>query len=142
MLESLRKLHCSNIWKKLYLIKLKLMIDNDIIESWRIQKYEIINKKKNYNKEKIIMNMNQYITNIILLLNSLRYKYIFDKYSINIEIFTLLLNNVSNIFYFYDIKLDELIVGGEVIVYFCDDINLNTEQEAENITQIVEISEE
>jgi len=55
------------------------------------------------------MNMNQYITNIILLLNSLRYKYIFDKYSINIEIFTLLLNNVSNIFYFYDIKLDELI---------------------------------
>jgi len=109
MLESLRKLHCSNIWKKLYLIKLKLMIDNDIIESWRIQKYEIINKKKNYNKEKIIMNMNEYITNIILLLNSLRYKYIFDKYSINIEIFTLLLNNVSNIFYFYDIKLDELI---------------------------------
>jgi hypothetical protein len=109
MLESLRKLHCSNIWKKLYLIKLKLMIDNDIIESWRIQKYEIINKKKNYNKEKIIMNMNQYITNIILLLNSLRYKYIFDKYSINIEIFTLLLNNISNIFYFYDIKLDELI---------------------------------
>lgn len=109
MLESLRKLHCSNIWKKLYLIKLKLMIDNDIIESWRIQKYEIINNKKNYNKEKIIMNMNQYITNIILLLNSLRYKYIFDKYSINIEIFTLLLNNVSNIFYFYDIKLDELI---------------------------------
>lgn len=109
MLESLRKLHCSNIWKKLYLIKLKLMIDNDIIESWRIQKYEIINKKKNYNKEKIIMNINQYITNIILLLNSLRYKYIFDKYSINIEIFTLLLNNVSNIFYFYDIKLDELI---------------------------------
>lgn len=109
MLESLRKLHCSNIWKKIYLIKLKLMIDNDIIESWRIQKYEIINKKKNYNKEKIIMNMNQYITNIILLLNSLRYKYIFDKYSINIEIFTLLLNNVSNIFYFYDIKLDELI---------------------------------
>ncbi len=109
MLESWRKLHCSNIWKKLYLIKLKLMIDNDIIESWRIQKYEIINKKKNYNKEKIIMNINQYITNIILLLNSLRYKYIFDKYSINIEIFTLLLNNVSNIFYFYDIKLDELI---------------------------------
>ena len=109
MLESLRKLHCSNIWKKLYLIKLKLMIDDNIIESWRIQKYEIINKKKNYNKEKIIMNMNQYITNIILLLNSLRYKYIFDKYSINIEIFTLLLNNVSNIFYFYDIKLDELI---------------------------------
>lgn len=109
MLESLRKLHCSNIWKKLYLIKLKLMIDNDIIESWRIQKYEIINKKKNYNKEKIIMNMNQYITNIILLLNSLRYKYIFDKYSINIEMFTLLLNNVCNIFYFYDIKLDELI---------------------------------
>ena len=109
MLESLRKIHCSNIWKKIYLIKLKLMIDNDIIESWRIQKYEIINKKKNYNKEKIIMNMNQYITNIILLLNSLRYKYIFDKYSINIEIFTLLLNNVSNIFYFYDIKLDELI---------------------------------
>lgn len=109
MLESLRKLHCSNIWKKLYLIKLKLMIDNDIIESWRIQKYEIINNKKNYNKEKIIMNMNQYITNIILLLNSLRYKYIFDKYSINIEIFTLMLNNVCNIFYFYDIKLDELI---------------------------------
>lgn len=109
MLESLRKLHYSNIWKKLYLIKLKLMIDNDIIESWRIQKYEIINKKKNYNKEKIIMNMNQYITNIILLLNSLRYKYIFDKYSINIEIFTLLLNNVCNIFYFYDIKLDEII---------------------------------
>ena len=109
MLESLRKLHCSNIWKKLYLIKLKLMIDNDIIESWRIQKYEIINKKKNYNKEKIIMNMNQYITNIILLLNSLRYKYIFDKYSINIEIFTLLLNNLCNIYYFYDIKLDELI---------------------------------
>lgn len=110
MLESLRKLHCSNIWKKLYLIKLKLMIDDDdIIESWRIQKYEIINNKKNYNKEKIIINMNQYITNIILLLNSLRYKYIFDKYSINIEIFTLLLNNVSNIFYFYDIKLDELI---------------------------------
>ena len=109
MLESLRKLHCSNIWKKLYLIKLKLMIDNDIIESWRIQKYEIINNKKNYNKEKIIMNMNQYITNIILLLNSLRYKYIFDKYSINIEIFTLMLNNICNIFYFYDIKLDELI---------------------------------
>lgn len=109
MLESLRKLHCTNIWNKLYLIKLKLMIDNDIIESWRIQKYEIIIKKKNYNKEKIIMNMNEYIINIILLLNSLRYKYIFDKYSINIEIFTLLLNNVSNIFYFYDIKLDELI---------------------------------
>ena len=120
MLESLRKLHCSNIWKKLYLIKLKLMIDNDIIESWRIQKYEIINNKKNYNKEKIIMNMNQYITNIILLLNSLRYKYIFDKYSINIEIFTLLLNNVSNIFYFYDIKLDELI---EYIINSQNNIN-------------------
>ena len=120
MLESLRKLHCSNIWKKLYLIKLKLMIDNDIIESWRIQKYEIINKKKNYNKEKIIMNMNQYITNIILLLNSLRYKYIFDKYSINIEIFTLLLNNVCNIFYFYDIKLDELI---EYIINIENNIN-------------------
>lgn len=120
MLESLRKLHCSNIWKKLYLIKLKFMIDNDIIESWRIQKYEIINKKKNYNKEKIIMNMNQYITNIILLLNSLRYKYIFDKYSINIEIFTLLLNNVCNIFYFYDIKLDELI---EYIINIENNIN-------------------
>ena len=108
MLESLRKLHYSNISKKLYLIKLKLTIDNDIIESWRIQKYEIINQKRNYNKEKLIMNMNQYITNIIFLLNSLRYKYIFDKYSINIEIFTLLLNNLCDIFYFYEIKLDEL----------------------------------
>lgn len=109
MLESLRKLYYSNIWKKIYLIKLKLMIDDDIIESWRIQKYEIINNKRNYKKEKIIINMNEYVTNIILLLNSLRYKYIFDKYSINIEIFTLLLNNLCNIFYFYDIKLDELI---------------------------------
>ena len=109
MLESLRKLYYSNIWKKIYLFKLKLMIDDDIIESWRIQKYEIINNKRNCNKEKIIINMNQYITNIIFLLNSLRYKYIFDKYSINIEIFTLLLNNLCNIFYFYDIKLDELI---------------------------------
>jgi len=109
MLESLRKLYYSNIWKKIYLIKLKLIIHDDIIESWRIQKYEIINNKRNYNKKKIIINMNQYITNNIFLLNSLRYKYIFDKYSINIEIFTLLLNNLCNIFYFYDIKLDELI---------------------------------
>lgn len=120
MLESLRKLHCSNIWKKLYLIKLKLMIDDDIIESWRIQKYEIINNKKNYNKEKIIMNINQYITNIILLLNSLRYTYIFEKYSINIEIFALLLNNLYNIFYFYDIKLDQLI---EYIINSDNNIN-------------------
>lgn len=120
MLESLRKLHYSNIWKKSYLIKLKLMIDDDIIESWRIQKYEIINKKRNYNKEKIIMNMNQYITNIIFLLNYLKYKYIFDKYSINIEIFTLLLNNLCNIFYFYDIKLDELI---EYIINSDNNIN-------------------
>jgi hypothetical protein len=120
MLESLRKLYYSNIWKKIYLIKLKLMIDDDIIESWRIQKYEIINKKRNYKKEKIIINMNEYVTNIILLLNSLRYKYIFDKYSINIEIFTLLLNNLCNIFYFYDIKLDELI---EYIINSHNNIN-------------------
>lgn len=120
MLESLRKLYYSNIWKKIYLIKLKLMIDDDIIESWRIQKYEIINNKRNYKKEKIIINMNEYVTNIILLLNSLRYKYIFDKYSINIEIFTLLLNNLCNIFYFYDIKLDELI---EYIINSHNNIN-------------------
>jgi hypothetical protein len=120
MLESLRKLYYSNIWKKIYLIKLKLMIDDDIIESWRIQKYEIINNKRNYNKEKIIININEYITNIILLLNSLRYKYIFDKYSINIEIFTLLLNNLCNIYYFYDIKLDELI---EYIINIENNIN-------------------
>ena len=120
MLESLRKLYYSNIWKKIYLIKLKLMIDDDIIESWRIQKYEIINNKRNYNKEKIIININEYITNIILLLNSLRYKYIFDKYSINIEIFTLLLNNLCNIYYFYDIKLDELI---EYIINSHNNIN-------------------
>lgn len=120
MLESLRKLYYSNIWEKIYLIKLKLMIDDDIIESWRIQKYEIINNKRNYNKEKIIININEYITNIILLLNSLRYKYIFDKYSINIEIFTLLLNNLCNIYYFYDIKLDELI---EYIINSHNNIN-------------------
>lgn len=120
MLESLRKLYYSNIWEKIYLIKLKLMIDDDIIESWRIQKYEIINNKRNYSKEKIIININEYITNIILLLNSLRYKYIFDKYSINIEIFTLLLNNLCNIYYFYDIKLDELI---EYIINSHNNIN-------------------
>lgn len=120
MIESLRKLHYSNIWKKMYLIKLKLTIDNNIIESWRIQKYEIINHKKNYNRDKIIMNTNQYITNIIFLLNSLRYKYIFDKYSINIEIFALLLNNLCNIFYLYDIKLDELI---EYIINIDNNIN-------------------
>ena len=66
------------------------------------------------------MNINQYITNIILLLNSLRYKYIFDKYSINIEIFALLLNNLCNIFYLYDIKLDELI---EYIINSDNNIN-------------------
>ena len=47
MLESLRKLHYSNIWKKSYLIKLKLMIDDDIKLDELIE--YIINSDNNIN---------------------------------------------------------------------------------------------
>ena len=133
MLELLRKTYLNDILKKIYLIKLKSMMQNNIILSWRIQRYQIIYNKNNYNTEKII-NINENITNIIWLLNYLRYKSIFDKYPINIEIFTLLLNNLCNIFYFYNINLDEL------FEYIINNNNINNINNIFSITRPFSLS--
>ena len=133
MLELLRKTYLNDFLKKIYLIKLKSIIYNNIIPSWRIQRYQIIYNKNNYNKEKII-NINDNITNIIWLLNYLRYKSIFDKYPINIEIFTLLLNNLCDIFYFYNINLDEL------FEYIINNNNINNINHIFSITSTFSLS--
>lgn len=125
MLLLLRKLHYGNIMKKIYLIKLKTIIGYNIIESWRLQKYQnIIYNNMNTDNKKMINdnNINYYINNIFFLLYYLRYQIIFNKYSINIDLFSLLLNNLSSIFYFYNITYDELI---EYIILNKDIINNN-----------------
>ena len=109
MLESLRKLHCSNIWKKLYLIKLRTIIGNEIIESWRVQKYQIMISKNSENNTENNKSHINILNNINILLNLIKYNYLFNKYSININLFVILLNNISNIFHFYDIQIDELL---------------------------------
>jgi len=105
MLESIRKLYYNSIWKKIHLIKLRYIIGNEIIESWRVQKYEIMISKNTENNNFHINILN----NINNLLNSIKYNYLFNKYSININLFVILLNNISNIFHFYDIQIDELL---------------------------------
>lgn len=105
MLGSIRQLYYNSIWKKIHLIKLRCIIGNEIIESWRFQKYEImINKNtKNINSHINILN------NISNLLNLIKYNYLFNKYSININLFVILLENITNIFHFYDVQIDELL---------------------------------
>ena len=105
MLESIRQLYINSIWKKLHLIKLKSIIGNEIIESWRVQKYEIMISKNTENNKSHINILN----NINNLLNLIKYNYLFNKYSININLFVILLNNISNIFHFYDVQMDELL---------------------------------
>ena len=105
MLESIRKLYYNSIWKKIHLIKLKSIIGNEIIESWRVQKYEIMISKNSENNNSHINILN----NINNLLNLIKYNYLFNKYSININLFVILLNNISNIFHFYDVQIDELL---------------------------------
>ena len=108
MLESIRQLYNNSIWKKIHLIKLKWIIGKEIIESWRVQKYEIIINKNNKNNK----NNNSYINNINKinnLLNSIKYNYLFNKYLINLNLMVILLNNICNIFHFYNIKIDELL---------------------------------
>lgn len=132
MLLLLRKLHYGNIMEKIYLIKLKTILGYDIIESWRLQKYQniiynnmITDKKKMITDKKKMINdnnINYYINNIFFLLFYLRYQNIFNKYSINIDLFSLLLNNLSSILYFYNITYDELI---EYIIVNKDIINNN-----------------
>lgn len=107
MLESIRQLYINRIWKKIHLIKIKSIIGNEIIESWRVQKYEILINKIN----QINQNHQCYINNVIdlnNLLNLIKYNYLFNKYSINVNLMVKLLNNISNIFHFYDIQIDEL----------------------------------
>lgn len=108
MLVSIRQLYYSSIWKKLHLIKLKSIIKNENIESWRVQKYENLINKNNKNSNFSTENIKYYISNINILLNLIKYNYLFNKYLINIDLLTLLVNNITNIFHFYDIKLDEL----------------------------------
>jgi len=105
MLESIRQLYYNSIWKKIHLIKLKSIIGNEIIESWRVQKYEIMISKNTENNKSHINILN----NINNLLNLIKYNYLFNKYSININLFVILLNNISNIFHFYDVQIDELL---------------------------------
>ena len=105
MLESIRKLYYNSIWKKIHLIKLRSIIGNEIIESWRVQKYEIMISKNTENNKSHINILN----NINNLLNLIKYNYLFNKYSININLFVILLNNISNIFHFYDVQIDELL---------------------------------
>ncbi len=105
MLESIRQLYINSIWKKLHLIKLKSIIGNEIIESWRIQKYEIMINKISENNNSHINILN----NINNLFNLIKYNYLFNKYLININLFVTLLNNITNIFHFYDIQIDELL---------------------------------
>ena len=111
MLESIRKLYNNSIWKKIHLIKMKSIIDNEIIESWRVQKYENMISKNSKNSENS-KNNNSHINilnNINNLLNLIKYNYLFNKYSININLLVILLNNISNIFHFYDVQMDELL---------------------------------
>lgn len=105
MLESIRKLYYNSIWKKIHLIKLKSIIGNEIIESWRVQKYEIMISKNSENNNSHINILN----NINNLLNLIKYNYLFNKYSININLFVILLENITNIFHFYDLQIDELL---------------------------------
>ena len=105
MLESIRQLYYNSIWKKIHLIKLRSIIGNEIIESWRVQKYEIMISKNTENNKSHINILN----NINNLLNLIKYNYLFNKYSININLFVILLNNISNIFHFYDVQIDELL---------------------------------
>ena len=108
MLESIRKIYYNSIWKKIHLIKLRCIIGNEIIESWRVQKYEIMiskNTENNNSHNNILNNIN----NINYLLNLIKFNYLFNKYSININLFIILLENISNIFHFYDIQIDELL---------------------------------
>ena len=105
MLYSIRKLYYNSIWKKIHLIKLKSIIGNEIIESWRVQKYEIMISKNTENNKSHINILN----NINNLLNLIKYNYLFNKYSININLFVILLENITNIFHFYDLQIDELL---------------------------------
>ena len=105
MLESIRKLYYNSIWKKIHLIKLRSIIGNEIIESWRVQKYEIMISKNSADNNSHINILNK----INILLNLIKYNYQFNKYSININLFVIILNNISNIFYFYDLQIDELL---------------------------------
>jgi len=105
MLESIRQLYYNSIWKKIHLIKLRSIIGNEIIESWRVQKYEIMISKNTENNKSHINILN----NINNLSNLIKYNYLFNKYSININLFVILLNNISNIFHFYDVQIDELL---------------------------------
>jgi hypothetical protein len=107
MLETVRKLYNNNIWKKLHLIKINSIIGNEIIESWRVQKYEIMINKINQNKENNYSYINN-VNNLNNLLNLIKYNYLFNKYLININLLVKLVNNLTNIFHFYDIKIDEL----------------------------------
>ena len=72
MILSLRKLTNHNLIKKLYLIKLKSHLNYELIESWRVQKYELIMNKKFLNNNftcniNIIATYNNinYINNLI-----------------------------------------------------------------------------
>ena len=109
MLESIRKLYYNSIWKKIHLIKLKSIIGNEIIESWRVQKYEIMISKKTENNTENNNSHINILNNINNLLNLIKYNYLFNKYSININLFVILLENITNIFHFYDVQIDELL---------------------------------
>jgi hypothetical protein len=111
MLTSIRQLYYNCIWKKIHLIKLKSIISNKIIESWRIQKYEIIINKNNIISNYSMINNNSIIdniNNINILLNLIKYDYLLNKYSINIDLFVNLINNITIILHFYHIQFDEL----------------------------------
>lgn len=110
MILSLRKLTNHNLIKKLYLIKLKSHLNYELIESWRVQKYELIMNKKFLNNN-FTCNFNIIATynNINYIINLIKYNYLFNKFNINIDLIIELFNNIYKILFVNKLKIDEIL---------------------------------
>lgn len=110
MILSLRKLTNHTLIKKLYLIKLKSHLNYELIESWRVQKYELIMNKKFLN-ENFRCNINIIATynNIKFIINLIKYNYLFNRFNTNIDLIIALFNNIYKILYVNKLKIDEIL---------------------------------
>lgn len=110
MILSLRKLTNHNLIKKLYLIKLKSHLNYELIESWRVQKYELIMNKKFLNNN-FTCNINIIATynNINYIINLIKYNYLFNRFNINIDLIIELFNNIYKILFINKLKIDEIL---------------------------------
>ena len=121
MLQNIRITNNNNLLKKLHILELKSKIDYEIIESWRIQKYEYVIYKNINNANNDNLNINKSnnffhffdmfdkLNNINKITTVLKYNYLFNKYNVNINLITILFQNVCEILYYNSIDLDLII---------------------------------